>query len=161
MANKPISTPRFAAWGSFVSKFSIVEGLYSVVDMIVNIKVELPVEAKISLAVLACAGFAVGFVDMGVRIAEERDNGGFRNGWRIRNSMGKLCLVLGYGLPVASFIGFVVYLAVPSFLTHGAILASFFLLGFCGILAGVMDRYMMSKHRQFEAGRIATPPVRV
>jgi predicted permease len=115
MANKPISTSPFTAWGNFMKKFSIAEGGYALLDFILSVAAvdSLPSWAKITLDTLAGAAFVVGFVDMGMRIAEERKRGGVKNGWKIRNEMGRLCWLVSYLIPILSFVGYVVYLPIP------------------------------------------------
>jgi hypothetical protein len=57
--------------------------------------------------------YAFGFVDLGVRIREERERGGLLAGWRYRTGLGKFAMASNYLSMTLGFAGYVLSLAVP------------------------------------------------
>jgi hypothetical protein len=105
-------------------KFSIGEAMYSIIDLGLAVRGKLPSGGKIVCAVIAGVGFLVEFVDMAVRLREERRRGGFVKAWGMRpNELGRLCMLLSYVTPIVGFIGFAITLAPPGFMSRGAILS--------------------------------------
>jgi hypothetical protein len=96
-------------------KFSIGEAIYSIIDLGLAVRATLPSGGKIVCAAIAGVGFLVEFVDMAVRLREER-RGGLVKAWGMRpNELGRLCMVLSYVTPIVGFIGFGITLAAPGF----------------------------------------------